>query len=173
MARARLHPDNVGNTHDLTAIQGWNFPLPEDDIWSCEGTEDSHEGYQDTLTLFQADEPQLTAEPIKPVCRAATGSIGAQPVALTVDQGSDELTSPDSQQHITTHLFDGEQSNWCNTTPSHFGVTVAGTKQPMALAQGMVQFGDTALTHERPTGHIPFPGFDTASTCAHGQPLVI
>ena len=173
MARARLHPDNVGNTHDLTAIQGWNFPLPEDDIWSCEGTEDSHEGHQDTLTLFQAEEPQLTAEPLKPVCPTATGSIGAQPVALTVDQGSDELTSPDSQQHITTHLFDGEQSNWCNTTPSHFGVTVAGTKQPMALAQGMVQFGDTALTHERPTGHIPFPGFDTASTCAHGQPLVI
>ena len=46
MALCRLRRDIVGNTLDQDTSQGWNFPLPEDDRGSCDGTEDSIRGNQ-------------------------------------------------------------------------------------------------------------------------------
>ena len=157
----------MGNAHGHTTIQGWNFPLPEDDLWSCEGTEDSHEGHQDTRFLFQADELQRPADPSSPVSRAVTGSIGAQQVALTGDRGTNELTSPVSRQHTMSHHFDGEQSNWCSPTPFHLGDTVAGDQQPMTATQGIEHFDEPALSHEHPTGRTHFPDFETLPQTVH------
>ena len=103
MARSRLYQDIVGNTHGPITMQGWNFPLPEDDRWSREGTEDSNQGNQVDLISFLADEQQLSEKPPQTVCRAATGSIGAQDLALTQDLGSFDITSFKSQQFFLSH----------------------------------------------------------------------
>ena len=61
MALYHLHQDIVGNTLSQATLQGWNFPLPEDDSWSCDGTEESIRGNQFELKTNFEDEPHSPA----------------------------------------------------------------------------------------------------------------
>ena len=63
MAPPHHHPDIVGN-RDGKDMQGWTFPLPEDDTWSCDGTEESERGTPfESNTSFAQDHIDILAPP--------------------------------------------------------------------------------------------------------------
>ena len=74
MALFHPHQDNVGNTVDHAMLQGWTFPLPEHDNWSCDGTEESNKGNQFEMNTSFADEPLNPAAPAPTGCHATFGS---------------------------------------------------------------------------------------------------
>ena len=58
-------PDMVGNTHH-DFFQGWTFPVPDDDILSCEGQDSPTTQHSiEDVSGFEAA-PQSLAEPLQP-----------------------------------------------------------------------------------------------------------
>ena len=55
-------------------FQGWTFPVPEDDLMSCEGHESPILTPTSDALNFVADRPLTVQSPTTPVCRAVTGS---------------------------------------------------------------------------------------------------
>ena len=60
MLQPHRHLDMVGNRDREFSPMGWTFPLPEDDTWSCEGSEEHSLGHfvQQENFVDEAMEPQ-------------------------------------------------------------------------------------------------------------------
>ena len=163
MALVRLHLDIAGNTSSHDTTQGWNFPLPDDDLWSCDGTENSLGEFHGPDTNLQACEPHGMATPLSPVCRADHGSTRTPFFAQTTDLRTNVFEHPESRQHLTSHQIDGEISTWCHGAQSFSGSPIAGEQQSIPTS------GNASMVAPEPfTDH----NFDTSSTSGNGQPFV-
>ena len=76
MALLHLHQDIVGNMDSHAILTGWTFPLPEDDAWSCDGTEESNRETQFEMDTSFEEEPIDYAAPTPTRCPAHFGSTG-------------------------------------------------------------------------------------------------
>ena len=121
MPLCRPRRENVGNTLDQDMLQGWTFPLPEDDRWSCDGTEDPMRGAQfEQISLFgaESDSPAALSQP---VCRAAPGSTGGQTIATCAGIGhTRQLLLPTLQGHSLPTMTGTSHSMGLETTRHHF-----------------------------------------------------
>ena len=73
MAQSHHHKDMVGN-RDGKDMQGWTFPLPDDDSWSCDGTEESDRGTPFALNTSFAQEHFVNSAPRWPCFAGSTAS---------------------------------------------------------------------------------------------------
>ena len=164
MALHHLPQDTVGNPPAHGATSGLNFPLPDDDSWSWDGTENSHGEYQEPDEPLQEFEPPSMATPPTPVCRAGLGSTGEMPVAQTTDIRSIASLTPESRQLHMSLQIDGDNSTWSPFAPPVLGTLIAGEQQSNHIPMG----SDPTTAPDTFTGH----NFDTASHNGNGQPFV-
>ena len=104
--------DIVGNAHSLM-FQGWTFPVPDDDIMSCEGLESPNKGhaFEEITTFEDALQPMVGSQSPQWVCRAASGSqmhLGISASMCAGDIAHDMADTDTSGELFTT--YDGEQS---------------------------------------------------------------
>ena len=93
-------------------FQGWTFPVPDDDIVSCEGLESPNTRHLlDDITVFEAaPQPLAVHQPSQQVCRAASGS--QQQLGFSASMGAGD-NAHQSADPYTGELFstdDGDQS---------------------------------------------------------------
>ena len=79
MPRPKPYQDSVGNI-SRSMLEGWTFPVPDDDNLSCEGSESPIMGaqFEWTSTFEEASMPPAVLRQPTPVCRAASGSDATQ-----------------------------------------------------------------------------------------------
>ena len=104
--------DIAGNTHSLM-FQGWTFPVPDDDIMSCEGLESPNKGrvFEEITTFDDALQPTVASQSPQWDCRAASGSqlhLGISAPMCAGDIAHDMADTDTSGELFTT--YDGEQS---------------------------------------------------------------
>ena len=108
MAPSHHHPDIVGN-RDGKDMQGWTFPLPEDDTWSCDGTEESERGTPfETNTSFAQDHIELLAPPHP---RSACFDGSPAPTIGTGD-GDFSISTNDQEWPVLPQAQDGSSRKW-------------------------------------------------------------
>ena len=92
MAPSHHHKDMVGN-RDGKDMQGWTFPLPDDDSWSCDGTEESDRGTQFASNTSFAQEQIDNLAPPHPRWPCFDGS-----TAPTIGNGAGVLSFSTNDQ---------------------------------------------------------------------------
>ena len=92
---------------------GWTFPVPDDDIMSCEGQDSPNTQHSiEDVFVFEAA-PQSLAEPLQPqwVCRAATGSQQQRGKTSQLCAGEHaQHTADTSSFGMTLNSFEGDHS---------------------------------------------------------------
>ena len=127
------HQDMVGNTHH-DYFQGWTFPVPDDDIMSCEGQDSPSTQHSEDVFVFEAATKSL-AESLQPqwVCRAATGSqqqLGKTSQLCAGEQA--QITADTSSFGMTLTTFEGDHSK---DSPRHHFHILRTTDSQILLFQ--------------------------------------
>ena len=79
MPQSLQHQETVGNIPDSALLQGWTFPVPDDDIMSCEGSEGPNTGTIMEEPSFAEASCELAVRRQRQwVCRDASGSDATQ-----------------------------------------------------------------------------------------------
>ena len=120
MAQLHLHLDLAGNRDRAEQLPGWFFPLPEDDTWSCDGTEEH------SLGPFVGQNNSFDDEPM-----------GHQPHTMWIDtNGSQGDTHRENCEGDNSHVFAGASMN---QSPRH-------TTRVCRAASGSTDFSISSAT---------------------------
>ena len=97
MPQSLQHQETVGNIPDSALLQGWTFPVPDDDIMSCEGSEGPNTGTIMEEPSFAEASCELAVRRQRQwVCRDASGS--------DATQGHSVVTCAGDKPHATTAI---------------------------------------------------------------------
>ena len=107
--------------------QGWTFPVPEDDMESCEGHESPILTISSEENSFD-DADHLTAvHPPQPVCRADTGSDQQCGFSATLCAGDNAQQSADQYTRELFPTFERNIQPQVDTSTIHTVLMTTGT----------------------------------------------
>ena len=93
-------------------FQGWTFPVPDDDMVSCDGlgspiSKLSNEDFSD---FVDADQPRAVQSPPQTVCRAVPGSEQQRGFSATMSAGDIALQTADTNTGELNTTIEREHS---------------------------------------------------------------
>ena len=141
------HPDIVGNRDDTDMMQGWTFPLPDDDTWACDGTERSNRGNTSETNTSFAEEAMDPFEPSPKQSQIHAGILKPDTMVICEGDNSHSTTvwgrthrtyslsthSPTNANQPGIPFVAGEQQHTQRSYP--FQMTSAFTEHPLSTLE--------------------------------------
>ena len=127
--------DSAGNTHSLL-FQGRTFPVPDDDIMSCEGLEgpNNEHVFEEINAFADALQPMEAFQSPQWDCRAASGSHLHHGISAPMCAGDNAQAKADTDTSGALNTtYDGEQSSQGGYEHSFTNFDVQGSPIPENL----------------------------------------